>query len=348
MKKIIIALSILLMLTLSACGKEEVSPENQISVYNWGDYIDPEILKDFEEETGIKVNYSTFASNEDLYIKLTQSQERYDVVIPSDYMIERLIKEDLVSEINFDNVENFKNVEEDLKNPAFDPENKYSVPYFWGTLGIVYNKKEIKEKIDSWDDLWNEKYKDQIIMYNSQRDTIGPALIRLGYSLNSTDPKELEEAKESLIKQKKLVYAYLDDDARDVVVQGDANICVMYSGDALNMIEQNPNLEYVIPKEGSNIWYDSMVIPKNAANKAGAEKFINYLLRPEVQAINAEYSVGYTSPVKGVKELLPDEIKNSKVAYPNMDELPPLEAYRYLDDAVKLYDRTWTEIIATN
>lgn len=348
MKKIIVALSLILMLTLTACGSKDNSSKEEISVYNWGEYIDPQILKDFEKETGIKVNYSTYASNEDLYIKMTQSQDQYDVVVPSDYLIERLIKEDLVQEINFDNVKNFDTVEDKLKNPVFDPENKYSVPYFWGTMGIVYNKAVINEKLDSWDALWDKKYEGQIIMYNSQRDTIGLALKRLGYSLNSIDPKELEEAKKTLIEQKPLVYAYLDDDGRDVVVQGDANICVMYSGDALNMIEQNPDLDYFIPKEGSNIWYDSMVIPKNAANKEGAEKFIDYMLKPEVQVKNAEYCVGYTSPVKGIKDKLPENIKNSKVAYPDLETTPPLEAFRDLGEAVKLYDRIWTEISASN
>ena len=284
MKKIILALSLLMLLTLTACGKEEAKEE--IYVYNWGEYIDPEILKDFQKETGIKVNYDTYASNEDLYIKMTQSQDKYDVVVPSDYMIERFIKEGLIQEINFENIPNFSGVEDKLKNPTFDPENKYSIPYFWGTEGIVYNKSEVKDKVDSWDILWNEKYKDQIIMYNSQRDTIGVALKRLGYSLNSTSEKELEEAKKSLIEQKALVYAYLDDDGRDVIVQGDANLSVMYSGDALLMMQQNEDLDYVVPKEGSNIWYDSMVIPKNANNVSGAEKFINYMLKPEVQVKN--------------------------------------------------------------
>lgn len=347
MKKIILALSVLMLLTLSACGKKDQAKE-EIYVYNWGEYIDPSILKDFQKETGIKVNYDTYASNEDLYIKMTQSQDKYDVIVPSDYMIERLIKEDLIQEINFDNIPNFSGVEDILKNPSFDPENKYSVPYFWGTVGIVYNKKEVTDKVDSWDILWNEKYKDQIIMYNSQRDTLGLALKRLGYSLNSTNEKELEEAKKSLIEQKPLVYAYLDDDGRDVVVQGDANLSVMYSGDALLMMAQNEDLDYVVPKEGSNIWYDSMVIPKNAQNVSGAEKFINYMLKPEVQAKNAEYCVGYTSPVKGVKDLLPDEIKNSKVAYPDIDLLPPLESFRDLGDFIKVYDRIWTEINASN
>ena len=347
MKKIILALSVLMLLTLSACGKKDQAKE-EIYVYNWGEYIDPSILKDFQKETGIKVNYDTYASNEDLYIKMTQSQDKYDVIVPSDYMIERLIKEGLIQEINFENIPNFSGVEDILKNPSFDPENKYSVPYFWGTVGIVYNKSEVKDKVDSWNILWNEKYKDQIIMYNSQRDTLGLALKRLGYSLNSTDEKELEEAKNSLIQQKPLVYAYLDDDGRDVVVQGDANLSVMYSGDALLMMAQNEDLDYVVPKEGSNIWYDSMVIPKNAKNVSGAEKFINYMLKPEVQAKNAEYCVGYTSPVKGVKDLLPDEIKNSKVAYPDIDLLPPLESFRDLGDFIKVYDRIWTEINASN
>ncbi len=347
MKKIILALSVLMLLTLSACGKKDQAKE-EIYVYNWGEYIDPSILKDFQNETGIKVNYDTYASNEDLYIKMTQSQDKYDVIVPSDYMIERLIKEGLIQEINFENIPNFSGVEDILKNPSFDPENKYSVPYFWGTVGIVYNKSEVKDKVDSWNILWNEKYKDQIIMYNSQRDTLGLALKRLGYSLNSTDEKELEEAKNSLIQQKPLVYAYLDDDGRDVVVQGDANLSVMYSGDALLMMAQNEDLDYVVPKEGSNIWYDSMVIPKNAKNVSGAEKFINYMLKPEVQAKNAEYCVGYTSPVKGVKDLLPDEIKNSKVAYPDIDLLPPLESFRDLGDFIKVYDRIWTEINASN
>lgn len=346
MKKIILGLSLLMLLTLTACGKEEAKEE--IYVYNWGEYIDPEILKDFQKETGIKVNYDTYASNEDLYIKMTQSQDKYDVVVPSDYMIERFIKEGLIQEINFENIPNFSGIEDKLKNPTFDPENKYSIPYFWGTVGIVYNKSEVKDKVDSWDILWNEKYKDQIIMYNSQRDTIGVALKRLGYSLNSTSEKELEEAKKSLIEQKALVYAYLDDDGRDVIVQGDANLSVMYSGDALLMMQQNEDLDYVVPKEGSNIWYDSMVIPKNANNVSGAEKFINYMLKPEVQAKNVEHCIGYTSPVKGVKELLPDEIKNSKVAYPDLDKLPSLESFRDLGDFIKVYDRIWTEINASN
>ena len=185
-------------------------------------------------------------------------------------------------------------------------------------------------------------------MYNSQRDTIGLSLKRLGYSINSVDPKEIEEAKNELIKQKPLVYAYMDDDGRDVIVQGDANIGVMYSGDALLMIEQNPDLKYVIPKEGSNKWVDAMVIPKNAKNLSGAHKFINYMIKKEVQVKNVKYCIGYTSPVKGVRELLPAEIKNSEVAYPNPHDLENLESFKDLGDSLKLYDRAWTELNATS
>ncbi|MBP2025138.1 ABC transporter substrate-binding protein [Peptoniphilus stercorisuis] len=344
---LLIILVILLFTTsfLSSCKKTDSA--NSINVYNWGEYIDPETIKLFEEETGIKVNYETYASNEDLYVKLVQNSDSYDIVVPSDYMIERLIKEGLVQKIDFNNIPNFAGVEENIKNPGFDPTNEYSVPYFWGTLGIVYNDSMIKNEITSWSDLWNEKYKNQIIMYNSQRDSIAIALRKLGYSMNSVDINELQSAKKELIKQKPLVYAYLTDDGRDVLVQADAAMGVMYSGDALLMMSENKNLKYVVPKEGSNIWYDSFVIPNSAKNKKGAEEFINFMSRPDIAAINAEYCVGYTSPVVKAKDLLPDEIRNSYVAYPNMEDLPNLEVYRDLDKMVAVYDRIWTEVIAT-
>lgn len=343
----VIVLGILFVIPFIKTDKKQKENKNSITVYNWGEYIDPQTIKMFEKESGLKVNYQTYASNEDLYVKLKQNTDSYDVVVPSDYMIERLIKEGLVQKIDFKNIPNFKGVEEKIKNPNFDPTNEYSVPYFWGTVGIVYNTKMIKDNINSWDDLWNPKYKGKIIMYNSQRDSIAIALKKLGYSMNSTNPKELQKAKEALIKQKPLVYAYLTDDGRDVIVQEDAAMGVMYSGDALMMMQENPNLKYVIPKEGSNIWYDSFVIPKSSKNKKGAEEFINFMCRPDIAAINAEYCVGYTSPVVKTKELLPEEIRESYVAYPNPKNLPPLEAYRDLGDSVADYDRIWTEVIAT-
>lgn len=349
-KLLLLVLTMLMMVSITACGssdKKEAKESGSINVYNAGEYIDPQILNDFEKETGIKVVYDTFASNEDLYIKLTQSTDSFDVVVPSDYMIERLIKEDKLQKINFDNIPNYKGISAGVKKQSFDPNDEYSVPYFSGTLGIIYNTKAIDSEITSWKDLWNPKYKGQIIMYNSQRDTIAIALKMLGYSLNSVNDDELNKAKEQLIAQKPLVYAYLTDDGKDVIVQGDAAIGVMYSGDAALMVKDNPDLKYVIPQEGSNVWIDSLVIPKSAKNVAGAEKFIDYLCRPEVAAKNAEYLLGYTSPIDAAKELLPEELRKSEVAYPDYSKLPKLEAFKDLGDNVQKYDKIWTEISAT-
>ncbi|CDZ74904.1 spermidine/putrescine ABC superfamily ATP binding cassette transporter, binding protein [Peptoniphilus sp. ING2-D1G] len=347
-KKIIITVILATSLfALSACGATET--KESINVYNAGEYIDTSVLKEFEKEYGIKVIYDTFASNEDMYIKVSQGNDVYDVLVPSDYMIERLINEDALAKINFDNIPNFAGISESLKNPEFDPTNEYSVPYFSGTMGIIYNTSMIDEEIDSWNALWDEKYKDQIIMYNSQRDSIALTLKKLGYSMNSTDPKELEEAKTELIRQKPLVAAYLTDDGKDTIVQGDAAIGVQYSGDAALMINDNPDLKYVLPKEGANIWIDSFVIPKNSKNKEAAEKFINFMCRPEIALKNAEYLMGYTSPVDAVREMLPEELKNSEVAYPDYSKLPELETYKYLgEEALALYDRIWTEVSATS
>ena len=343
MKKILLFL--LTILVLTSCSKDE---SNVLYVYNWGEYIEPALLDKFEKETGIKVIYDTFEQNEDMYMKVKEGGSNYDVVVPSDYMAEKMIKQGMLEKIDYSKIPNFKYIDQRFKNLDYDPKNEYTVPYMWGTVGILYNKNKVKEKVDSWNILWDEKYKDNIIMMNSTRDTLGVALKRLGYSMNSRNDAELEKAKQSLIKQKDLVLAYLVDETKTQMVNEEADLAVMYSGDAIVSKGENENLEYVIPKEGSNIWYDSMVIPKNAKNVSGAEKFIDYMLRPEVQAKNAEYCVGYTSPVKGVKELLPDEIKNSKVAYPDIEKLPPLESFRDLGDFIKVYDRLWTEINASN
>lgn len=345
MKKILFLVSIIAMTLLVACGGEK---KETINVYNAGEYIDTETLKMFEEETGIKVVYDTFASNEDLYIKLTQGSDKYDVIVPSDYMIERLIKEDRLEKINFENVPNFEKINETFKMPAYDPTNEYSVPYFSGTLGIVYNKTMVSKPVTSWADLWDSANEGKVIMYDSQRDSIAVALSKLGYSINSTNPDELEAAKKELIAQKPLVYAYLTDNARDVVIQGEASMAVMYSGDAALMISENPDLEYVVPSEGSNIWVDAMVIPKGSEKKEAAEKFIDFMSRPEISAMNAEYLVGYTAPVDGVVDILPEELAKSKVAYPDYSTLPKLEYFKDLGDALDLYDRVWTEVSATN
>lgn len=347
MNKKIIGLIFVYLLVFTGCASSSSSGE-VLNVYNWGDYIDESLLTKFEEETGIKVVYDTFSSNEDMYIKVKQGIDAYDILVPSDYMIERLIDEDLIQEIDLSKIPNFEKVNNNLKNPDFDPENKYSIPYFWGTGGIIYNSSFIKDEITSWKDLFNEKYSGQIIMYNSSRDSIAIALKALGYSMNSTDLKELEEAKDLLIKQKPHVFAYQADEGRDTLVSGDAAIGFMYSGDALNMISQNPDLKYVLPKEGANIWFDAMVIPKSSQNLEAAHKFIDFMCRPENAAVNAEYSVGFSSPIDDAIELLPDEIKNSEVAYPDNDLLKNGEIYKNDASILAEYDRIWTEVTTSN
>lgn len=345
MKRLSILLILISILFLTACGKAGDKKET-LHVYNWGDYVDMDTIRQFEKETGIKVIYDTFASNEDLYVKLKKSNDPYDVIVPSEYMIERMIREDMLLPLNYDLIPNMKKLDKRILNMDYDPGNKYSVPYFWGTLGIVVNSDYVKEPIDSWSALWDKKYKNEIIMYNSQRDSIAIALKYLGYSMNSRSMKELEEAKEALIAQKPLVYAYLADEGRDVMSQGDASLSVMYSGDAAMMRQENNSLEYIIPKEGTNIWYDSFAVPKQSKNPKGAMAFINFMSRPDIAAKNAEYNVGYASPIPEAISLLPKELKEDPTAYPDLDSLPSLEVYRDLHDFVEVYDRIWTEVTA--
>lgn len=339
---ILLGLVLIIGIVASGCGSDKPS----INVYNWGDYIDESVLRDFEEEFGIKVNYSMFATNEDLYVKLKQGGESFDVIFPSDYMIEKMIREDMLVKLDKNNVPNLKNVDEDFLNLDFDPNNDYSVPYMWGTVGIIYNKTMVDDVVDSWDILWNEKYQDQIIMLNSQRDTIAVALLKLGYSLNSRDINELEEAKEELIRQRPLVYAYQGDEVKDSMVGGEAALAVVWSGDAVAMIRENPDLEYVIPKEGTNLWFDNMVIPSTTQNKEGAEAFINFMARPDIAARNTDY-IGYSTPIPEAIELLADDIKNSKVAYPSDEEIENTEIFKDPADIISEYDRIWTEVMSS-
>lgn len=339
-KSIVLLLLVLIMGTMATgCGDKRPT----INVYNWGDYIDTSIIKDFEEEYNIKVNYSTFATNEDMYVKLKQGGTSYDVLFPSDYMIERMISEDMLVKLDKNNISNIKNVEEKFLGLDFDPNDEYSVPYMWGTVGIIYNKKMVDDKVDSWDILWNEKYKNQIIMLYSQRDSIAVALKKLGYSMNTRDIKELEEAKQELINQKPLVYAYLGDEVKDVMIGGEAALAVVWSGDAVAMIRENSDLEYVIPKEGTNLWFDNMVIPKSTKNKEAAEKFINFMCRPDIAAKNADY-IGYSTPIPEAVKLLPEDIRNSKVAYPEDEKIENTEIFKDPKDIIQVYDKIWTDV----
>lgn len=328
-------------------SKRSVSGDNQVIVYNWGEYLDPEVITMFEEETGISVVYEEYETNEIMYPKVQSGAIAYDVVCPSDYMIQRMIENDLLAEINFDHIPNIKNIGTQYMEQSrqFDAENKYSVPYCWGTVGILYNKKMVEEPIDSWSVLWDETYKDNILMQDSVRDAFAVALKYLGYSLNSTDLDELEAAKALLIEQKPLVQAYVIDQVRDKMIGNEAAIGVIYSGEAIYTQLENPDLEYVIPKEGSNVWIDSWVIPKNAKHKENAEAFINFLCRPDIAKMNFDY-ITYSTPNIEARKLIEDPaIRNSTIAFPDASELERCETFQFLgDENDVLYNELWREI----
>lgn len=349
MKKWFVMGALALALTaLVGCGGKNASNDtNKVYVYNWGEYIDPDVLTMFTKETGIEVVYDEFETNEIMYPKVASGGVSYDVICPSDYMIQRMIQDDLLAEIDYNNIPNITNIDQTYldESKQFDPENKYSVPYCWGTVGILYNKTMVDEPIDSWSVLWDEKYKDNILMQDSVRDAFAVALKSLGYSLNSTDDTQLNEAKELLIKQKPLVQAYVIDQVRDKMIGNEAALGVIYSGEAIYTKRENPDLEYVIPKEGSNVWIDSWVIPKNAEHKENAEKFINFLCRGDIALKNFEY-ITYSTPNKEARKLIEDEdIKNSKVAFPDADMLKNCETFQYLgsenDDKLS---KLWNEV----
>ncbi len=334
---------------LTGCKGSGGGENGEVIVYNWGEYIDPETITLFEEETGIKVVYDEFETNEVMYPKVEAGATAYDVICPSDYMIQKMINNDLLAEINFDNIPNVKNIGQQYfdQSKEFDPENKYSVPYCFGTVGILYNKTMVEEPIDSWSVLWDEKYADNILMQDSVRDAFMVALKLNGYSMNTLDKEELETAKNSLIEQKPLVQAYVIDQVRDKMIGDETAIGVIYSGEAIYTQRENENLEYVIPKEGTNVWIDSWVIPKNAPNKDNAEAFINFMCREDIALMNFEY-ITYSTPNTAAQALIEDEdIKNSKIAFPDFSQYENLETFHYLgEEGDALYNDLWKEVKA--
>lgn len=343
-KKIVALLSIgaLSIGMMTGCNKSSDSTK-VLNVYNVGDYIDEELITKFEDETGIDVLYETYDTNEMMYQKVKSGSTNYDLVFPSDYMVEKMNSENLLQKIDFKNIPNLKYIDKSFLNPIYDKNNEYSVPYMWGTFGILYNTKLVKEPVDSWDILWNPKYKGNIMMFDSVRDTMGIALKKLGYSINTTNPKEVNEAKELLMKQKNLVMAYVNDEGKDRLLAEEVAMGIIYSGDAVTLMDQNPNLRYAIPKEGTNKWVDAMCIPKTAQNKKESEMFINFLLDPENAKANAEY-IGYSIPNTGTLELLDKEITDNKVAYPSKDILDKSETFIDIGSNIKTYDRAWIEL----
>ena len=344
MKKILISVTLILtmILSLTACGGGSESKET-LNVYNWGDYIDKSVIREFEDEFGVKVNYEEYATNEEMLAKIEAGGTAYDVIFPSEYMIEYMISKDLLNELDYANLDNFKNLDERFTNLAYDANSKHSVPYLWGTMGIVYNKNMVTEPVDSWKILWDEKYAGKILMLDSSRDTIGVTLKMLGYSLNTKNMDELNEAKEALIAQKPLVRAYEVDTYKDQMIAEEAAMALCWSGDAMLLIEENENLAYAIPHEGTNLWFDTMAIPKTSQNKELAEKFINFMMRPEIAAKNSDY-IKYASPNKEALSLLPEEDATNPYLYPEGDITQLGEVFLDLGEFTTEYDKVWTEI----
>ena len=338
MKKVfVIMLAALLALSLGTGLAEGV-----VNVFNWEDYINEDVIKMFKEETGIKVNYVRFTLNEAMMVQVRTSPGSFDVVFPSDYAIERMIAEDLVQPIDFDKVPNAAQILDWLQTPDYDPDHKYSVPYMWGTVGILYNTTKVEEPITSWGQLFDEKYKDQVFMMDSPRDTLGIALKYLGYSVNSKNPAEIQEAANLLIeqKQKGIVKAYQVDETKDKMVAGEAALALVWSGDAQYAINLNPDLAYVVPEEGSNVWVDGMVITKTAANPDNAHAFIDFLSRPEIAAMNVEY-IEYSTPNQGAIELLGEDYIDNPNLNPGMDVIENCEFFHDNHDVKVLYDTYW-------
>ncbi len=325
--------------------KDDKEYIGDVYVYNWGEYIDPEVIELFEEETGYKVHYEEFETNEEMFTIVDKKARVYDVICPSDYMIEKMLEKDLLTEINFDNIPNLEHIGKQYLESAkgFDPENKYSVPYCWGTVGICYNKNMVNEEVDSWSILFDEKYDGKILMQASVRDAYCVALSYLGYSINTLNEDELREATDLLVSQKPIVQAYVVDQVRDKMIKNAAALAVIYSGEAIYMQEENDALEYVVPDEGSNVWIDGWVIPKDCQNKEAAEAWINFLCRPDIALMNFEY-ITYSTPNESARALIEDEdIRNSQIAFPDNSVLSRCEVYNYLGtEGDNLYDYYWT------
>lgn len=352
MKKGIVLLlcGLLTATSLTGCGKSDSGENGNVYVYNWGEYLDPETLEMFEEETGIHVIYDEFDTNESMYPKVSAGSSAYDVICPSDYMVQKMIENDLLQELNYDNLPNAKkNIGAQYFEQAndFDPGNKYCIPYCWGTVGILYNTKMVDEPITSWSDLWNEKYTDNILMQDSVRDAFMVALKLKGYSMNSLNEQELQEAKDLLIAQRPLVQAYVIDQVRDKMIGNEAAIGVIYSGEAIFTQRENPDLEYVIPKEGTNVWIDGWVIPKNAPNKENAEKFIDFMCRGDIALMNFDYITYSTPNIEAQNNIEDEDIKNSKIAFPDLSEYQNLETFTYLgEEGDELYNELWKEVLS--
>ena len=347
MKKVIcVVLSVLLAVSclagLSGCGS---SKKTTLYVYNWGQYISEgddgslDVIAAFEEAyPNIRVQYSTYDSNEIMYSKLSNGGITVDVIIPSDYMIGRMVQEGMLEELNFDNIPNYQYIDDSFKNTSYDPENKYSVPYTWGTVGIIYNTKYVDEAdVTGWELLWNEKYAGKILMFDNSRDAFGIAEYLLGYDVNTTDETELQDCAAKLAEQKPVVQQYVMDQIFDAMENEEAWIAPYYAGDYLTMVEENPDLAFYRPTaQGYNMFIDAMCIPTCCQEKEAAEAFINFLCSPEISSANMEF-LGYSVPSTAAKELMDPEVAGSEVAYPDADTLTTGTSFNFLPEETSRY-----------
>ncbi len=328
-----------------------------INVYNWGEYISDgseentlNVNAEFTDLTGIKVNYTNYATNEELYAKLKGGGASYDIIIPSDYMISRMIHENMLQKLDFDNIPNFKYITDTFVNPEYDPQNEYSVPYTWGTVGIIYDTTMIDmppEEID-WDILWNEDYSDRILMFDNPRDAFAIAEIRLGYSLNTEDAKELENCADLLKEQKTVIQAYVMDEVFDKMGAGEALVAPYYAGDAVTLMDEYEDLGFVTPKSGTNLFVDALCIPAGAKQKEAAEMYINFMCEPDIAYATTSY-IGYSTPNSAAFDMLDEETQNDKVSYPDNEYLNNnTTIFRNLsDEANQKMQDLWTDIKST-
>ena len=355
-KTLALALAMMMVaaMTLTGCGSSE--EERVVNVCSWGEYIDENLIYQFEEETGIKVNYQTAESNEALYSLLKTGAGDYDVIVPSDYMIARLIAEDMLAELNYDNIPNYEKIDDRYKGLSFDPENKYTVPYTWGTLGIIYNTTMVDEPITSWDAMFDEKYAGNVLMIRNSRDALAAALLDLGYDLNTTDEAQIREAYELLAdaKSKGVYQAFVMDEVFQKMEGGNAAIAMYYAGDYLTMLENNPDLAYVVPEEGSNWFVDAMCVLKNAQHKEEAEAWINFIASTESNLANMDY-IWYASPNAEALESYPTYYEESygepldmglyEIMAAPSEVLDRCTLYENLpSETLTLYNDLWTEL----
>ncbi|MBT2570341.1 ABC transporter substrate-binding protein [Planococcus sp. ISL-110] len=327
----ILLVSAILLYAVNALEKSSATTDGgTISVYNWGEYIDPELIDQFEAETNISVIYETFDSNESMMTKIEQGGTTYDVAMPSEYAIEKMKENDLLHPIDHELIPNLENIDPYFLDLPFDPGNEYSIPYFWGTVGIAFNPTLLEgQTFESWDDLWNPTLEQEVILVDSAREVIGMGLNSLGYSLNSTDLGELREATDKLKTMGPNVKAIIGDEIVEMMRREEAAVAVTWSGQAADMMWINEDIDYVVPKEGSNLWFDNMIIPKTAGNVEGAHAFINFMLDPEVAAQNADY-VGYSTPNEQAVALMDPEVTGDERFYPPEELRERLEVYENL------------------